>query len=158
MASYRLREVELPSITSPKIMPEIADSIYVSRFQAFLERAARQGIDTVVVYADREHCANMAYLTGFDPRFEEALLVCSVKGGTPVIVTGPECQPRAANARIPVSTKLYPPFGLLGQDRRQTPALLDLLSDCGIRQGARIGVAGWKYFTSLESPNPNSWI
>lgn len=158
MASYRLREVELPSITSPKIMPEIADSVYADRFQTFLERAAKQGIDTVVVYADREHCANMAYLTGFDPRFEEALLVCSVKGGTPVIVTGPECQPRAANARIPVSTKLYPPFGLLGQDRRQTPALLDLLSDCGIRQGARIGIAGWKYFTSLESPAPDSWI
>ena len=60
MASYRLREVELPSITSPKIMPEIADSVYADRFQTFLDRAAKQGIDTVVVYADREHCANMA--------------------------------------------------------------------------------------------------
>jgi hypothetical protein len=28
-----------------------------------------------MVYADREHFANMAYLTGFDPRFEEALLI-----------------------------------------------------------------------------------
>jgi len=158
VASYRLREVDLPFITSPKMMPEIADSIYADRFQTFIQRAAKQGIDTVVVYADREHSANMAYLTGFDPRFEEALLVCPVNGGTTVIITGPECQPRAANARIPVSTKLYPSFGLLGQDRSQTPALLDLLSDCGISQGSKIGIAGWKYFTNMESPAPDRWI
>ena len=33
------------------------------------------GLDAFVVYADREHFANMAYLTGFEPRFEEALLL-----------------------------------------------------------------------------------
>ena len=158
MASYRLKDVELPSIASPKLMPEIPDATYARRFQTFLERAAKRGIDTVVVYGDREHSANMAYLTGFDPRFEEALLVCAVDGGAPVVITGPECQPRAANARIAVSTKLYPPFGLLGQDRTHTPPLLDLLSECGVRQGASIGVAGWKYFNSMESPKPDSWI
>ena len=29
----------------------------------------------IVVYGDREHFANLAYLTGFDPRFEESLLI-----------------------------------------------------------------------------------
>ena len=29
----------------------------------------------LVVYGDREHFANLAYLTGFDPRFEEAVLI-----------------------------------------------------------------------------------
>ena len=35
----------------------------------------RAGYDRLVVYADREHSANLSFLTGFDPRFEEALLV-----------------------------------------------------------------------------------
>ena len=29
-----------------------------------------------MVYGDREHFANLAFLTGFDPRFEEAILSC----------------------------------------------------------------------------------
>ena len=37
--------------------------------------AGEHGYDRLVVYADREHSANLAYLTGFDPRFEEAMLV-----------------------------------------------------------------------------------
>jgi len=37
-------------------------------------RAQAAGLDALVVYADREHSANLAYITGFDPRFEEALL------------------------------------------------------------------------------------
>ena len=34
-----------------------------------------RGYDHVVVWADREHSANLAYLSGFDPRFEEAVLI-----------------------------------------------------------------------------------
>ena len=36
-------------------------------------RMDERGLDQLVVYADREHSANLSYLTGFDPRFEEAL-------------------------------------------------------------------------------------
>ena len=35
----------------------------------------RPGYDHLVVWGDREHSANIAYLTGFDPRFEEAVLI-----------------------------------------------------------------------------------
>ena len=34
-----------------------------------------RGYDHIVVWGDREHSANIAYLTGFDPRFEEAVLI-----------------------------------------------------------------------------------
>ena len=50
------------------------------------------------------------------------------------------------------------PFGLLGQDRRKTPRLADLLADCGIGAGARVGVLGWKYYGADESDDPESWI
>src|SRR3984893_1870811 len=45
----------------------------------------------LVVYGDREHFANLAYLTGFDPRFEEALLVIPPRE-TPVLLVGNECE------------------------------------------------------------------
>jgi hypothetical protein len=44
----------------------------------------------IVVYGDREHFANLTYLTGFDPRFEEALLIIR-RASTPLILVGNEC-------------------------------------------------------------------
>ena len=48
---------------------------YRARLAAAAEAAAGAGLDALLVYADREHFANLSYLTGFDPRFEEALLI-----------------------------------------------------------------------------------
>ncbi len=39
-----------------------------------------RGYDRLVIWADREHSANLAYLTGFDPRFEEAMLIVGPTG------------------------------------------------------------------------------
>ena len=51
--------------------------------------AARR-YDHLVVWGDREHSANLAYLTGFDPRFEEALLIVGTSGD-PALLVGNEC-------------------------------------------------------------------
>ena len=55
--------------------PELPPALYAARLARLRERMARRGYDHLVVYADREHSANLAYLTGFDPRFEEAILI-----------------------------------------------------------------------------------
>ena len=47
--------------------------------------------DALVVYGDREHAANIHWLTGFDPRFEEALLV--VTPDDALLIAGNECLP-----------------------------------------------------------------
>ncbi len=66
-------------------------------------RAAERGHDILVVYADREHSANMAYLTGFEPRFEEAVLVVAVHSAEPpLILAGNECRGLAAVAPLPM--------------------------------------------------------
>ena len=51
-------------------------SIKESRDRVRAAMAAR-GLTHLVLYADREHFANVAWLTNFDPRFEEALLILS---------------------------------------------------------------------------------
>jgi len=57
------------------VQPEVPAATYAARMQAALARAKTAGMDALVVYGDREHSANIAYLSGYDPRFEEALLV-----------------------------------------------------------------------------------
>src|SRR5690606_15424737 len=71
---------------------------------------------------------------------------------------GPENLARAANAAIEVEVRLYPPFGLLGQDRSRTPALDEVLRNAGIASGHRIGVGGWKYFGPHEAAKPDLWL
>ncbi len=97
------------------------------------------------------------WLTGFDPRFEEALMVIA-PGSIPTILAGPENLGRAENAAIEVEARLYPPFGLMGQDRSRTPALDEALIHAGIEEGQRVGVLGWKYFGSSEAPKPETWL
>jgi hypothetical protein len=45
----------------------------------------------LVGYGDREHFANLAYLTGFDPRFEESVLIVG-PNSKPLLVVGNECE------------------------------------------------------------------
>src|SRR5437773_10630928 len=73
MSVIRLIDIELPSFGIPDTQPQLPTSLYSERLRRLSEKASMAGIDVVLIYADREHFANMAYLTGFEPRFEEAL-------------------------------------------------------------------------------------
>jgi hypothetical protein len=157
MSAVRLIEAKLPDFGVPDEQPQLANEIYARRFGAFARALINTGLDAALIYADREHCANLAYLTGFDPRFEEALLIV-VPGTTPTLLAGPENLSRAAASAIEVEAILYPPFGLMGQDRRQTPPLDTLLRAAGLAAGQRIGVAGWKYFGPAEAAAPETWL
>lgn len=152
-----LIEAALPDFGVPAMRPEIPRATYAARFDA-LSRARRgAGLDALVIYADREHAANLSWLTGFDPRFEEALLII-VPGTTPTLLAGPENLGRAAAAMIEVEARLYPPFGLMGQDRSKTPDLDEVMTNAGLASGQRIGVLGWKYFGPDETAKPESWF
>lgn len=157
MAAARLIDAALPDFGIPEERPELPRAIFSARFDRLLAAREAAGLDALVIYADREHSANLAWLTGFDPRFEEALMII-VPGRTPTILAGPENLGRAAAAAIGVETRLYPPFGLLGQDRRHTAPLADLLADAGLRYGQRVGALGWKYFGPQEAGEPQVWL
>ncbi|MBQ6855617.1 MAG: aminopeptidase P family N-terminal domain-containing protein, partial [Lachnospiraceae bacterium] len=43
--------------------------------QKVLDKMKEKALDVLMVYGDREHGANYAYLTGFETRFEESILV-----------------------------------------------------------------------------------
>jgi Xaa-Pro aminopeptidase len=153
----RLAQIKLPEFGVPVEKPNLEGSTYTKRYDELMKRIATSGADAVVIYADREHSANMAWLTGFDPRFEEALLI-AIPSREPVILTGPENFGVAVSAPLPMEVHLYQPMGLMGQDRSSTPALSELLVEAGIKNGMKIGVCGWKYFSKQEHPDCQSWI
>jgi hypothetical protein len=89
-ASITTGRVVLPSFGLARSCPDIPTELYRTRLARTVERLRAERQDALVVYADREHCANVAYLTGFDPRFEEALLLLSSEGRRKLLV-GNEC-------------------------------------------------------------------
>ncbi len=113
----------------------------------------RPGVDWLVVYGDREHYANLTYLIGFDPRFEEAVLILGV-GDRRILLVGNEGVAYAELLTLSFDLVLCQSFSLMGQDRSRAPRLIDVLRDAGIKNGHRIGVVGWKYLEPEESFGP----
>jgi hypothetical protein len=149
--TFALRSVRLPDFEIPHIRPVIPPEIYAARADAAYERAGR---DWLVVYADREHLANIAFLTGFEPRFEEALLLLG-KGGRRVLVVGNESGSYAVLAGLPnVEIVLCQALSLMGQPREAAPNLEDVLGEIGLERGDSIGLVGWKYLADGEWRGP----
>lgn len=113
----------------------------------------RAGTDWVVVHADREHSANIAFLTGFDPRFEEAALLLGPDGER-VLLVGNEGVAPAEAAPLRCDVVLAQSFSLMGQDRTRSPRLDEVLRGAGIGAGATVGLVGWKYLGADEVDDP----
>ncbi|CAA9561018.1 MAG: hypothetical protein AVDCRST_MAG70-1664 [uncultured Thermomicrobiales bacterium] len=142
-----LRRVPLPDADIPETQPGIPSREYEERTRALLAAA---GTDWVAVYGDREHSANLLFLCGFDPRFEEALLLLG-PGERRILIVGNEGVVHASIAGLPLDVALAQSFSLLGQPRASAPRLTDVLRDVGLRPGERIGVVGWKYLEEAET-------
>jgi Xaa-Pro aminopeptidase len=141
----RLAEVRLPAFGMPDAMPEIAPATYTARIERLRERMELAGLDRLLVYADREHSANLAYLTGFDPRFEEALLIVG-PAGKPAVLAGNECFGMAGAAPLSMRRHLFQDFSLPSQPRDRSRPLRDVLAEEGVVRGASIGLVGWKTY------------
>jgi hypothetical protein len=154
MTAARLAEVLLPDFGMPEATPEIPATIYRDRLERLRARADEDDYDQLIVYADREHSANLAYLTGFDPRFEEAMLMVGTSG-EPAILVGNECYAMAGAAPLAMRRHLFQDFSLPGQPRDRSQTLTEILASEGIRDGNRVGVIGWKEYADrdmIEAP------
>ncbi len=154
MRSATLARVDLPDFGMPSEAPVIPARVYAERLSRLRASADRRGYDRLVVYADREHSANLAWLTGFDPRFEEAILVVGPTGD-PAILAGNECYGLAGAAPLPMRRHLSQDLSLPGQPRERSRPLAEILGGEGIGPGGRVGVVGWKTYaapTAMDAP------
>ena len=153
---HRLIEIEWPTFgeCTPPPRPSVVE--FRSRIDAVLAAMDGLGLTHLVVYGDREHFANMAWLTGFDPRFEEALLLI---GGQrdPLLVVGNECEGYLPASPLFTAGRLrserFQPFSLLNQPRGDSRLIREIFADEGIKPGAKVGCVGWKYFAGAEHPD-----
>ena len=157
MSHVELAVIDLPEFGLPTVQPTVSGEHYARRIAQAHERAAAAELDALVVYGDREHFANLAYLTGYDPRFEEALLIL-VPGREAALVIGLEGWGYAELSPAPIQRVLYRSFSLMGMPRAGNPSLAEIFRNAGLQAGQRIGLVGWKYFDTRETSSPQTWI
>ena len=145
MTTARLETIDLPDFGMPDERPDLPPQTYARRVELLRARAEERGYDRLVVYADREHSANLSFLTGFDPRFEEAILVLGPTG-EPAILVGNECWGMAGTAPLPMRRIRFQDLSLPSQPRDRSRPLREILGDEGIAAGGRVGVLGWKSY------------
>ena len=156
MPDVILRHVPLPDEIATADPPAIDTAEYERRCD---ETLARAGTPWVAVYGDREHSANLLFLTGFDPRFEEALLLLG-PGKRRVLLVGNEgsstpwsrvCRWRPSYSR-----------GSASWGSRENRRRISIASSrsVGLDSGDQVGVVGWKYLTAAESDDPSrpAWV
>jgi hypothetical protein len=157
MTSAHLATLDLPDFGPPGPAPEIPASLYAARIEKLRERAAGRGYDRILVYADREHSANLSFLTGFDPRFEEALLVVG-PDGDPAVLVGNECWGMAGAAPLTMRRHLFQDLSLPSQPRDRSRPLGEILGAEGVVAGARIGVVGWKTYGARTASDVPAYL
>jgi len=155
----KLFELDLPDFGYPSFEPKLGADIYLNRLER-LRKKTQEDYTHILVYGDREHSANIEYLTGYDPRFEEALLIIDIDEDQQWILIGNEGIGYVEISPIKEQLKpvLYQPFSLLAQDRTKSKPLKQILQETDITATSSIGIAGWKYYTEQESPDPHHWI
>jgi hypothetical protein len=169
--------LELPAFGLPTLEPTILAETYLARNKVAQNIWFWRRLSAVVVYADREHSANLAYLTGYDARFEEALLIFNLQpeeaetattrtdmipirlpDRVPTLLVGNEGWAYASVSPVPANKILYQNFSLPGQPRNSSDSLVNILRKAGIREEGKVGVVGWKSFTERDAAGENTWL
>jgi hypothetical protein len=148
---------EFPSGFIHESIVSIADAeTYKARIEKALKDAEkRYGASCLVVYGDREHFANLHYFSGYDPRFEESLLILK-KGKEPILLAGNEGFAYSEIIPYPLKRVLYQSLSLAGQPREgaNKSAMEEALKEAAVGSGDKIGVIGIKYYVAEESDDP----
>lgn len=146
MNRIHLDKIPAPEKDHAQPVP-LTDETLRERREKILAGMRRRGIDQLIIYDDVEHCGNFMYLTGFFTRFEEALLVLN-SDGTAAMMLGNENLNKCSKARISAEPVHVPLFSLPNQPNRTDCTFSDLLRQAGVAPGKRVGIVGWKLFTS----------
>ena len=113
-----------------------------------------------VIYGDREHCSNIEYFSGYDPRFEESILVLAENGAHTLII-GVEGSTYAAKIPYSLRLEVFPPLSIPCFSNQMDCSTSDaavslesLFQKAGLDKDARVGVLGWKLMGEAEFDLP----
>ncbi|MFZ5709941.1 MAG: M24 family metallopeptidase [Pseudomonadota bacterium] len=153
---HRLDRLDWPDFGAPDVPAPVSESRMRHRLFALRDAVRAADLDCLVIYGDREHAANIHWATGFDPRFEEALLILPSEG-RPVLAAGNECLPYTRLAPLVAAGEIdvahCPGLSLISQPR-DVGERIDAVLRRHVPAGARVGTAGWKYWEPGEVDDP----
>jgi hypothetical protein len=158
-----VREIQIDDMSFAPIHETIATvatvATYENRISRAIELAKGRGLSHLFIYGDREHFANIHYFTGYDPRFEESILVLS-EGSRPTIFVGNEGYGYSVIIPYAIDRILYQTLSLPDQPRGENNkhVFADSLVRLGVKASSRIGVIGWKYFIEEDSADYDGMI
>ncbi|WP_296114835.1 Xaa-Pro peptidase family protein [uncultured Anaerococcus sp.] len=139
--SYKKIQAPAPDNSGKPVI--LSDKTFDLRLKKVLDRMEDFGISSLVVYADKEHGSNFEYLTGFIPRFEEALQIIN-KDGTSSLMLGNENFNKTKFARVKSSGVKVPLFSLPNQPMGDFKPFISYLDDVKIDDSGKIGFVDWK--------------
>lgn len=145
-------EIPEPETEAAKYPADLNERTMKERLDKVLRAMRGDNLDFLFIYADREHGGNFGYLTGFEPRFEEAVLVLHGNGQA-YFLLGNENLKMAQYARISAEAIHVPHFSLPNQPMDTESTLEQLIQKAGISEGMKGGTAGWKMFNSSLEDN-----
>lgn len=135
-----------PIPVDPEQIPVLGREDYEARIQALWQMPQASEYDTILIYGDREHFSNVEYFTGYDPRWEETLLILP-RGGKPSILVGNEGIGYIAVSPVEMNIEFYQTFSLMGQPNDvRSRRLEEILKDAIALQSGKLGVIGFKSY------------
>lgn len=141
-----------PLSQKPETPVNLNDQTFAGRKRKVLDQMHKHGFDTLFIYGDREHGDNFGYLTGIEPRFEEAVYVLH-RSGDAYLLLGNESLYIPSVCRTEVTGIHVPHFSLPNQPMHPVKTLAESFAEANITAGATVGMIGWKMFTSSVEDN-----
>ncbi len=149
-SSIQVKDISLPAPTIPAAMPRFTSSDFGARIDKLRAAMESRGLDYIIVYGDVTAFANVYYLTGYDVKFEQTLLVVP-QGRPPILMVGHEGLPYSNISPLEDLEKwLVPSFSLQGQPRRGSVDIEDVFTRAGLAHGHKVGIIGEKYYPEFS--------
>lgn len=145
-------EVVVKNVTPPKTDGSnqtvlITKETAMERKEKILSLMKENGFSSLIIYADKEHGGSFEYLTGFIPRFEEALQILNVDG-TSTLILGNENYNKTKHALVESKGILCPLFSLPNQPMGNFRPVEFYLGQVEIDQTKKVGLVDWKLLSN----------
>lgn len=145
-------EVVVKNITPPKVdgskQPVLISKETVrERKNKVISLMRENGFSSLIIYADKEHGGSFEYLTGFIPRFEEALQILNVDGKSTLIL-GNENYNKTKYSLVESEGILCPLFSLPNQPMGNFKPVDFYLEQASIDQTKKVGLVDWKLLSN----------
>lgn len=139
--------VKQPIIDNSKHPVIITKETIKERQEKIINNMKDANLSSVIIYADKEHGGNFEYLTGFIPRFEEALQVFNVDGSSTLIL-GNENFNKVKYSLTESEGIKCPLFSLANQPMGDFKPVEFYLEQVNIDTSQNVGLVDWKLLSN----------